>query len=188
METCCVCLDSSECVDVTTLPCGHSMHAACLVQVLLRGSINASCPLCRCPMRVDTDEVHLDNDGYETPSTSDRPSSPPPTRPRLRTRAGCLASVQRRVMSGSATVRERQAFEKYRELRNRCHVERQSLAQYRENAEASVRRMRDELGELFNVRDVVQHVTRHRRGRLRTWQRRARWAGSRVARERLGSM
>ena len=58
MECCCICSNTSELTDTTTLPCGHSFHSHCLCKWLWE---NTSCPICRdTPVSSDSDDDESD--------------------------------------------------------------------------------------------------------------------------------
>ena len=46
-EACTICLDPLKKYDVTMLPCGHSFHAKCMMETILKH--NVKCPMCRTP-------------------------------------------------------------------------------------------------------------------------------------------
>ena len=46
-EACTICLDPLKKHDVTMLPCGHSFHAKCMMETILKH--NVKCPMCRTP-------------------------------------------------------------------------------------------------------------------------------------------
>ena len=46
-EACTICLDPLKKYAVTILPCGHSFHAQCMMETILKH--NVKCPMCRTP-------------------------------------------------------------------------------------------------------------------------------------------
>ena len=55
---CCICSNTSELTDTTTLPCGHSFHSHCLCKWLWE---KTSCPICRdTPVSSDSDDDESD--------------------------------------------------------------------------------------------------------------------------------
>ena len=48
------CLDPLKKHDVTMLPCGHSFHAKCMMETILKH--NVKCPMCRTPCARASDD------------------------------------------------------------------------------------------------------------------------------------
>lgn len=57
---CVICTNTSDAVDVTTLPCGHSFHATCIAQWLWHNSI---CPICR--FGIDNDDSDASSEAHD---------------------------------------------------------------------------------------------------------------------------
>ena len=62
--TCSICLDILKKNDVTMLPCGHTFHAKCMMQNILKNNVN--CPMCRTPCAHVQEEGSSDGDIDET--------------------------------------------------------------------------------------------------------------------------
>jgi len=58
-EDCSICLDPVAQASVTTLPCAHVFHAACVAE-LRKFKLKQSCPLCRAPLPPGPEKLHED--------------------------------------------------------------------------------------------------------------------------------